>query len=159
MNEKEARAIILTPLRDTIPVPVRVSFDTEGAESKAGKEAGKEGKLVINVWWPEYRLSWMGRPEEHRLRAAALVQNAFAGNVLSRFVGMLVSPFVADKVSTNPVILMPRTEVVYRSRHFRLTVDDPADTQDDDYMHDLLSMWALELRREALLDRGAVSLG
>lgn len=141
--EKQIKRIILAGLKDTIPIPVRVSFDDEG------------GRLVVSVWWPEYRLSWMGRPEQHKLRAVALVETAFHEHWYTRLLGLAVLPFISRRISSDPIVLLPRTEVVYKGRGMNLLI---ADTSDTGFVIELVTLWAEELRRKALEDRGALPI-
>lgn len=142
-QERTIRRIILDVLGPTIPVPVRMSFSSN------------EQHDYIDVWWPKYQLSWVGRVETHQQRAETIIEAAFDRNIVSRFVGRLVRPFINRQVAFDPSTLLPKTQVKYPEKRVRLKVDrDPDGSIDEEYMFNLAQMWAEELRRTVLEERG-----
>lgn len=154
-QQQYARSVIKEELLKVLPVSVRVSFGV-GHDAELGAHA------IINVFWPKYILSWMGKPEQHKLRAQELVRLSFNRNWFTRFVGLMVAPFVQNYIASNPIILLPRTELEYPEGRMRLRVllgeQEQYTDGFDEYFHGLVEMWAQELRSTVLKERGAQEL-
>lgn len=144
--QQRIRKAIQEELYGVLPVPVIVSFDTDEMRRTE----------TIKVYWPEYQLSWTGRVEEHRYRAQELVRLSFNRNWFTRLIGAAVAPFVQNYVSSNPVTLLPDTNIVYPSGHRHLVIcDEEWRGQDDgeDYLLGLAGIWSFGIRADIIRER------
>lgn len=151
-QQRYAARRIKDTLREVLPAIVLVRFGV-ASDPELGDHA------TIDVFWPKYVLSWMGRPEGHVLKAQELVRISFNRNVFTRAIGALVAPYVQNYISANPITLLPHTEVQYPEGRMRLRVMlDEGEAETDEflvYFTGLVDRWASELRSTVLKERGA----
>lgn len=151
-QQRYAAKRIKDTLREVLPAIVLVRFGV-ASDPELGDHA------TIDVFWPKYVLSWMGRSEGHVIKAQELVARSFNRNWFTSLLGRLVAPYVQNYVSANPIILLPHTEVQYPEGRMRLRVllnEDEMYT--DEFWHyfvGLIDRWAVELRGTVLKERGA----
>lgn len=144
--EQGVRKVIQDELGHVLPVPVIVTFERDDLRRTE----------TVKVYWQEYQLSWTGRVEGYKYRAQELVRLSFNRNWFTKAIGLLVAPFVLDKISHDPLMLMPDTNIVYPGGRRHLVVNDEewrGLPDGEEYLLSLMGIWSYGIRADIIRER------